>query len=74
MEFFGGEVLISTKFFRGRPIFLRGATHVLWKSSGVNRMQLKGEKKRYVLNLNQGDTDIKSANPFYLTDSVQFGQ
>ena len=70
MEFFGGEALISTKFFRVRPIFF----HVLWKSSGVNRMQLRGKKERYVLNLNQGNTDIKSNNPFYLTDSVQFGQ
>ena len=23
MEFFGGEALISTKFFRGKPIFFR---------------------------------------------------
>ena len=25
-EFFGGEVLIFTKFFRGKPIFCRGMT------------------------------------------------
>ena len=38
MEFFGGEALISTKFFRGRPIFF----HVLWKSSGGESNAIKG--------------------------------
>ena len=43
LEFFGGEALIFTKFFRGKPIFFRvrthilqGQAHILWKSSGVN--------------------------------------
>ena len=26
MEFFGGEALIFTQFFRGKPIFFRGMT------------------------------------------------
>ena len=26
MEFFGGEALIFTRFFRGKPIFFRGMT------------------------------------------------
>ena len=29
MEFFGGEALISTKFFRGIPIFFGVRTHIL---------------------------------------------
>ena len=29
MEFFRGEALISTKFFRGRPIFFRRKTNIL---------------------------------------------
>ena len=50
MELSGGDTLIFTKFFRGRPmffmgrpivfsgttIFLRWKTRTLWKSSGVN--------------------------------------
>ena len=29
MEFSGGEALISTKFFRGKPIFFGVRTHIL---------------------------------------------
>ena len=56
MEFFGGEALISTKFFRGRPIFF----HVLWKSSWVNRMQLRGRRKGTSLTSTRG---VQILNP-----------
>ena len=29
MEFFGGEALIFTEFFRGKLILIRGSTHIL---------------------------------------------
>ena len=34
MEFFRGEALLFSKFFRGKHIFFRGKP--IWKSSGVN--------------------------------------
>ena len=43
MEFFGGEALISTQFFRGKLIFFRGMTQFFRgecnfsQSSGVRR-------------------------------------
>ena len=69
MECFVGEAIISTKFFRGRPIFFRGS-RPMFNGSLQRRMQLfysvfKGKKKRYLLN--QGGTDIKSNSPILIS-------
>ena len=34
-EFFGGEGLIFTKFFRGTTYILQGYTHILWNFSAI---------------------------------------
>ena len=59
MEFFGERSFINFHKilqgrlipFRGRPIFLRGKTHILWNSSGVKVILLifRGRKKTEVL-------------------------
>ena len=49
-------LLIFTTFFRGRPIFFRGKTNILGKSSGVKVILLifRGRKKTEVLKTGKG--------------------
>lgn len=58
-EFFGGEAIIFMKFIRGRPIFIKGWSHILRKFSGMNAILFylifRGKKKRQVLNRERGD-------------------
>ena len=72
MEFFGGEALIFTKFFRCKPIFFTDMTQFF--RGECNFSQSSGERRKVKSSTGGGGvgTDIKCDSPLLLTSPSYF--